>query len=126
LRKNMKRILIVDDIPEYVNSLKNALQNDYEVVIASSLTEAKKKSAADIDAYLVDIRLDENDPDNCDGIIFLEWLKKEYPAQPTILMSAYSDSKMENEVMRKGASDFMKKPIFLADLRKKLECLIRD
>ena len=120
----MKKLLITDDVPEYVNSLKNALQGEYEVVPASSLADAKEKSAADIDAYLIDIRLDENDPKNCDGIVFLEWLKKEYPAQPTILMSAYSDSEMKNEVMRKGASEFMKKPIFLADLRKKLKELI--
>ena len=120
----LPKLLIVDDVPEYVQSLKNALQSDFEITTAYSLSEAKEKSTPEVSIYLIDIRLDERDPDNYDGIVFLEWAKKKYPDKPVILMSAYKEyEERKDEILKKGAADFMKKPIFLSDLRAKLKKL---
>lgn len=121
-----KKILIIDDMPAYVNSLKNYLSMWFNIETAYSLKEAKEKSTPDIDAFLVDIRLDESDPDNADGILFLEWIKEKYPEKPVILMSAYDEyEKRKEEILNKGASEFLKKPITLSDLTEKLNRLTK-
>ena len=118
----MRTLLILDDAAEYVNSLRNALKSDFNIVCAFTLEEAKKKTDEAIDIILADIRLDEANPDNQDGILLLEWVKKNFPDKPVILMSAYVENGGKS-LIAKGASDFMAKPVFLAELREKLKIL---
>lgn len=118
----MPTLLIVDDAAEYVNSLKNALKSDFTIVYAFALEEAKKKIDKNIDVILADIRLDEANQDNQDGILLLEWVKKNYQDKPVILMSAYIEDGGKS-LIEKGASAFMEKPVFLAELREKLRFL---
>jgi DNA-binding NtrC family response regulator len=122
----MKKILIIDDSPSYAYALRNHLQSEYEIVVATNLQQAKKVTTKDIDIFLVDIRLDEKDIDNEDGLVFLEWVKSKYPEKPVILMTAYKEfEERREELIKKGASDLMTKPIFLSDLKKKLNKLLK-
>lgn len=113
----MKSILIIDDIKEYLDSISRILSRDYEVISAMNLTEAKDIMSADVDLALVDRCLSESDISNKDGILFLEWLSKNYPDVPAIMMSAYEDSACEQEAASLGYPDFIKKPIDLRKLR---------
>ncbi|MCM8799075.1 MAG: response regulator [Candidatus Omnitrophica bacterium] len=114
----MAKILIVDDIVEYVESLKNILKSEYEIVVAYSLKEAKEKADKTFSLFLVDIRLDESDPKNIDGIIFLEWAKKNFPEIPVIIMSAYKEfEEKKEEIIARGAEKFLKKPIDIINLK---------
>ena len=113
----MKNILIVDDIEEYLRSLKNALKNEFEVITAKSLTEAKEKMNDAVNAVLADIRLDEENPSNKDGLLFLEWTQMNHPDVPVIIMSAYTEFDMAVEALNLGASYFLKKPINLVELK---------
>ncbi len=110
------RLLIVDDIEDYLRSLENALKNEYEIVTASSLEEAKKKAKTGIDIALVDIRLSEEDKTNRDGLVFLEWLKMNMPEVPAIVMSAYQEFDLAVDALNLGAKYFLKKPINLKEL----------
>ena len=80
-----EKLLIIDDSPSYAYALRNYLQSEYEIVVATNLQQAKKVTTKDIDIFLVDIRLDEKDIDNEDGLVFLEWVKSKYPEKTSYL-----------------------------------------
>ena len=114
----MKKILVVDDIEEYLTSLENALKDEYEIVKARTLEEAKKKAKEEkIDIAIVDIRLSEEDMTNKDGLVFLEWVKMNYPDIPVITMSAYREFDLAVDALNLGAEYFLKKPINLVELK---------
>jgi len=112
----MDCILIVDDDKEYLSSLGNVLKADFEVVKAVSLSEAKDALSAGVKVALVDIRLDEKDESNRDGLRFLEWLKMNRADVPVVIMSAYSEFDLAVDALNLGAAYFLKKPINLAEL----------
>ncbi|MGQ9701202.1 MAG: response regulator [bacterium] len=113
----MEKILIVDDIEEYVASIENVLKSSFEVLKAYSLEEAKQNMDRSIKVALVDIRLNEADPQNRDGLIFLEWVKMNFPETKVIIMSAYREFDRAVEALNLGAEYFLRKPINLAELK---------
>ena len=123
--KPLKKIIVVDDVAEYVDSLARALSLQYDVVKAYSLQEAKKKMDSSIQLALVDVRLSEEDFTNRDGLIFLSWVKENFPDTPVLIMSAYRDFEAAVEAMNLGASYFIKKPINLKELRELIEKYIK-
>jgi len=115
-------ILIVDDIEEYLDSLANALRDEYDVLKARTLEEAKSLASKHrIDIALVDIRLSEEDMTNRDGLVFLEWMKMNYPEIPVVVMSAYQEFDLAVDALNLGAEYFLKKPINLIELKGVLE-----
>lgn len=121
----MRKILIVDDIQEYLDSLSRALSRVLEVVQASTKEEAKEKMDHSIDLALVDVRLSEEDMSNRDGIVLLGWLKEYYPKVPVIMMSAYRDFDSVVDTLNLGAVHFLKKPINLKELKEIVNTLIQ-
>ncbi len=120
----MEKILIVDDMEEYLESLENVLKQDFKVIKAMSLSEAKEKMDPAFKVAIVDIRLKEDDPENRDGLIFLEWLKMNYPGTKVIIMSAYKEFDRAVEALNLGAEYFLRKPINLVELRGTIKTLI--
>lgn len=115
------KILIVDDLADYLQSLKNVLAGEFDVVTATSFSEAKEKLCADIDLLLSDIRLDEDDPENKDGILLLKWAKEQFLDIPVVLMSVYRDFDVAVEALNLGATKFLKKPINILELKSTLK-----
>jgi len=111
------KILIVDDMVEYVESLKRALRRDYEIIDANSLKETQVKMEPDVKVALVDVRLSEEDFANRDGILLLQWLKENYPDVKVIVMSAYRDHDAAVDALNLGAEYYLKKPINLRELK---------
>src|SRR3989338_5507113 len=103
----MIKIMIVDDVQEYLAALSRALGGEYEVVKACSLEEAKQKMDNAIKLALVDVRLSEDDMANRDGILFLDWLKENYPNVPVIMMSAYRDFDAAVDTINLGGSRYL-------------------
>ena len=120
------KILIIDDIEDYLFSLKNALKDEYEIITAKNLDEAKKKTSKDIDIALIDIRLSEKDVTNRDGLIYLEWLKMNYPETHAVIMSAYKEFDLAVDALNLGAEYFLKKPINLTELKGILKTIISE
>jgi DNA-binding NtrC family response regulator len=112
-----KRILIVDDVAEYVQSLGRALSLEYDIVKTFTLEQAKKAMDSTISLALVDIRLSEDDMANRDGIIFLGWLKENFPNVHVVMMSAYRDFDSAVEALNLHAAGYLKKPINLRELK---------
>lgn len=122
----MKKILIVDDIEDYLTSLENALRGDFEVVKARSLAEAKGKMDSSITVALVDIRLKEDDFENRDGLVFLEWVRMNFPNTRVIVMSAYREFDLAVEALNLGAAYFLRKPINLVELKGILRAMMEE
>ena len=121
----LAKILIVDDLIDYLQSLTNALETDFDIVPAASLSEAKEKLNENIDLILSDIRLNESDLDNKDGIRLLEWSKKNFSEIPVVLMTVYRDFEIAVDALNLGAAKFLKKPINISKLKETLKEVLK-
>lgn len=110
--KNIRRILLVDDIPEYLDDFEMLLPESTEAVKALSIKEAMalfEQSSPDL--CIIDVRLDEENPENREGMELLQWIKKLHPDIPVIMVSAYHEFEFEAEALGLGAAFFLRKPI---------------
>ncbi len=64
----MKTILIIDDQLMYLKSLESAFKKNYNVLTATNFEDSLDILSQDIDISLIDIRLDEEDERNIDGL----------------------------------------------------------
>lgn len=120
----MAKLLIVDDLPDYLRSLSQALRSEFEIVTAQSLVEAQQRMDNTVDLALVDVRLSESEPDNRDGIVLLKWLKEHFPRVLVVIMSAYRDFEAAVDALNLGAAYFLKKPIDPREMRQLLPTLL--
>ncbi|HBD11402.1 MAG TPA: sigma-54-dependent Fis family transcriptional regulator [Porticoccaceae bacterium] len=106
--------LIVDDEPDIRQLLGMTLnQLGLEVVEAPDLTAAYQKlKKAVFDICLTDMRL----PDG-DGLALIEHIQQEYPQTPVAMITAYGNTDIAVEALKRGAFDFVSKPIQLPKLR---------
>jgi len=102
-------ILIVDDDAAYRQALSEALEREFDVVVASSAEEAQEKISSALAAVLLDVRLKDEGTANRDGLILLEKIKQVQPALPVVMMTNYGDIDIAVEAMRLGAADFIQK-----------------
>ena len=117
----MKKILIIDDQPLYLKSLEVALKKKFEVLTTLNYNEAIDSLNQHIDLVLIDIRLDENDEDNIDGLKILEWIKMNKPEISAFVMSAYKEFHYAEQALNLGAKHFFRKPIDVISLISILE-----
>ena len=103
-----KKILVVDDDNTFCLMLQKFLsKNEYEVTTASSGARALQiLDAQSFDLILTDYRL----PDT-DGILLLDEILKRNKNMPVILMTGYGDIKLSVVAIKKGALDYITKPI---------------
>ncbi len=106
-------VLIVDD-EETARSFVGAALNDagFETLEVGDLASAHKAldtGAADI--VLLDVML----PDGS-GLSLLDRLSLENPSPPVILITAHGEVEMAVDAMKKGAQDFLQKPLDLERL----------
>ncbi|MCM1128118.1 MAG: response regulator [Lachnospiraceae bacterium] len=95
----MKKILIVDDSPDFLDALSYILKKDYEVTTAGGVSEAKKELFASVfDVICSDYYM----PDGT-GLDLLEFCKQEKISVPFILMSAASERHIVMEAELQGA-----------------------
>ncbi len=106
----MARILVVDDQVAIRNALREILENEkHEVIEAKDGVEAlvcvKQKKPQLI---LLDVRMP-----NMDGMETLVRLNESHSDIPVIMISAQGDIEMAVEAVKKGAFDFLTKPMDL-------------
>ena len=102
-------ILVVDDNPTNLHVLASALEQDYEVLIATSGKRALKVAfEQQLDLILLDIMM----PD-MDGFEVCAQLKNKDKTQqvPVIFVTALNDTESEVKGLEMGAVDFIYKPI---------------
>ncbi len=111
------RILIVEDDKLALDLLVNFLKKEgYECRGATTAQEALNlMDNLSFDLVLLDIRL----PD-FSGVELLRRIKELNPIIPIIMVSALSDVEVVVETLKKGAEDYIVKPVILDDLVKKI------
>ncbi|MBU8893498.1 MAG: sigma-54 dependent transcriptional regulator [Bacteroidales bacterium] len=105
-------ILIVDDNPSVVDSITLFLK--YKVSKVISITDQQKilevLKKEDIDIILLDMNYESTDNLGQEGLFWLKEIKKLYPNQVVIMITAYGDVELAVEALKLGASDFILKP----------------
>lgn len=115
-------ILLVDDEPAIHFGFSEYLSaKGYSVQGARSLAEAREAVVAcRFDAVLLDLKL----PDGS-GIDWIDDLRKGCPDVAIVVITGHGDIPLAVEAMRRGADNFLTKPVDMADLdvflRKSLE-----
>ncbi|RXQ96617.1 sigma-54-dependent Fis family transcriptional regulator [Ancylomarina salipaludis] len=106
----MSKILIVDDERSIRNTLKDILSyENYQVSLAENGMEAiKMVSDNEFDVILCDIKMPE-----MDGIEVLEKLQEIAFDVPVIMISGHGNIDTAVEAIKKGAFDFIEKPLDL-------------
>jgi DNA-binding NtrC family response regulator len=103
-----RTVLIVDDEPNILSSLKRALEiEDYHVIAAGSGTDALavlEKSGVDV--MLIDVAMPQ-----MDGLQLLERVKSQQSQLPVVMMSGHSTIETAVQATKLGAHDFVEKPL---------------
>src|SRR5213082_1105685 len=102
-------ILIVDDEKHTRDGLRRLLENDYDVYVAGDIASAMNVLEREhVDLLLTDLRLG---PD--DGMQLIERALKMPQPPICIIMTAYGSVDTAVEAMKRGAYDFVTKPLNL-------------
>ena len=111
-------VLIVDDEAPARSFISEALADGgYEAIEAGTLAEANEAiDTATADIVLLDVML----PDGS-GLSLLDRLALENPRPPVILITAFGEIDTAVEAMKKGAQDFLQKPLDLERLLQAVE-----
>jgi len=106
----MSKILVIDDERSIRNSLKDILQyENYEVALAEDGPQGLDLAEKNVfDLVLCDIKMPK-----MDGIEVLEKLHFLTPDTPVVMISGHGDIDTAVESIKKGAYDFIEKPLDL-------------
>ena len=106
----MARILVIDDEKPIRNTLKEILEyEDHQVETASDGIEGLEKATEDkYDIILCDIKMPQ-----MDGVEVVEKMMDICPDVPVIMISGHATVETAVETLKKGAYDFIEKPLDL-------------
>jgi two-component system, NtrC family, response regulator AtoC len=114
-------ILIVDDEKPTREGLRQSLEDEFDVYTAGTVEEALKVLDADyIDLVLTDLRLRGED-----GMALIEMVLQRPRAPVCMLMTAYGSIATAVEALKRGAYDFVTKPVNIDELGLKIARAIK-
>jgi DNA-binding NtrC family response regulator len=109
-------LMIVDDEPNFTESLRLAIEDAYRVSVAGSLKRAREALSGSMpDAILLDLRL----PDG-NGVEFLRELEAFSQLPVVIIMTAFGTVDSFIQSQHGGAFDYFTKPLDISELKKAL------
>jgi two-component system response regulator HydG len=108
------QILVVDDDPGHLTTLKTILRSWHHTVATAADGMAAVAAVKDqpFDLILMDVRMTE-----MDGITALRQIKAYNPAIPILIMTAFSSVATAVEALKSGAYDYLTKPLDFEALR---------
>lgn len=110
-------LLVVDDEKNTRDALRRVLEDSFEVYVTTDVKGVKNlMESTPMDAVLTDLRLG-----NESGMQVLELSRRAEPPVPCVVMTAYGSVETAVEAMRKGAYDYVTKPLDL----ERVEMLLR-
>ena len=108
MRGLLYKILLVDDNIDFINSVKTVLK-DFNISYALTTQDAKQKLNSDTDLLLLDLVFDERQPNNLEGLNFLEEIRRSYTDIPVVIITNHSDTEITVKAIKSGAIDFINK-----------------
>jgi DNA-binding NtrC family response regulator len=116
-------LLIIDDNPGSLEMLSSALkQPGVEILTASDPEEGLDL----VHSHHPQIVLTDLVMPRMSGIEVLERIMEFDPATDVILMTAHYSTESAVEAIRKGASDYLNKPVSIAGLRERIQALLEN
>ncbi len=115
-------ILIVDDEQHIRESLALLLQDSGYAVHTAESGEAALEYLAkrDVDLMLCDIRMS-----GMDGMELMRRVRGNYPQTPVMIMTAYASIETAIEALRRGAADYVIKPVDFDELKTRIRNILR-
>ncbi len=112
------RVLIVDDDEAHAEALAESLQLDgYTTALAGSGREGVERlGEASFDAVLTDLVMHD-----LDGLELLKNAQRLQPEAAVLLITGHGSVETAVDAMRRGAADYIEKPVRLNELRARLE-----
>ena len=115
-------ILIVDDEKHTRDGLRRLLENDYDIYVAGDIAGAMNVlERENIDLLLTDLRLGPED-----GMELIDRALKMPDSPICIMMTAYGSVDTAVEAMKRGAYDFVTKPLNLDKVELLISRALRD
>jgi DNA-binding NtrC family response regulator len=121
---NQGAILIVDDDPDLLEALPEALRIRMSGLIVETVNSAAaaldRIADRDYDAIVTDIKMP-----GMDGLELLAEIRARRPDIPTLMITGHGETELVVHALRGGACDFIRKPIdrdyFVASLRRAMQ-----
>jgi len=108
----MRTVLIADDEPNILTSLRDSLGREgYQVDVAPSIAEARARLRDAYDFVLLDVRFRDGE-----GLDLLDEIRSGAPETVVVMMSGHATIDTAVRATRLGAWDFLEKPIALERL----------
>lgn len=116
-----KTILVVDDEPSVLHSLKALLQEKYDLTTTERADEALSilKRGKKFDLLILDYRLSD-----MDGLTLFKKIRQDDRVTPILFMSAYGTKELLIKMLEVRAHAFIDKPWDNIDLEKKISRLL--
>ena len=117
----MPKVLIVDDERSVVLLLRQMLnERGYDTCEApNGLAGLKWFQSQFIDLIITDLKMP-----NMDGMTFLREVKRQEPATPVIILTAYGSPESATEAKESGAFTYLSKPFEMEELLRVVESLV--
>ena len=98
------KLLVVDDIKDWQKTISGVLQDKgYDVAMVGSIADAIKLLEKDnYDLALLDLRLDETDEDNIDGLKLAEIIRERWPEVKLVIFTGYGTPEILQKAMQPG------------------------
>ena len=108
----MGRVLIVDD-EEIVRKVLRGMLTDagYEVVDAENGSEGIEKIGSGDNPLMVDVIVCDIRMPKINGVEAIAFFRQQYPSVPIIVLTGFPDTKMATELLTKGVTDYLVKPV---------------
>ena len=112
----LKRVLFVDDSPEYLETLGRVIgdwsQGEWEILLAQGSSDAfalLQEQPADL--VVIDVLMPV-----VDGVQLLRMLHRSHPCMRKVVLTGMVDSVLRNDCLKQGADLFLEKPRTPEDL----------
>lgn len=114
----MKRILIAEDELRIASFIEKGLKKNG---FATAIAENGQKALDLFDSDCFELMLLDLGLPGKDGFAVIEELRSQNYTIPIIVVTALSDNKIRQDVLFKGANDFIEKPFSFKDLLTRVE-----
>lgn len=129
-------ILLVDDVQDWREMLSGLIRDvytDIQVLTAASIDEAKTQLAQhNFDLAIVDIRLDESDENNTEGLELTTFIHKHHPHTQTLIITSYANLNTVRQAMQPNkagirlAKDYIEKDKLHTDLLPRIAAMLEE
>ncbi len=103
MKNNTPKILVVDDLPDWRTTIGGLLRDEgYEVQVAESRPAALAllRNKDDFALAVLDLRLDETDEENVEGLDLAAEIRQHWPDIKIIILTGYSTPERQERALQ--------------------------